>query len=154
PSPSWPVSFNPQHQTVPSLLRTQVCQPPAETSTTLAPSAVTWTGKGLSTLVPSPSWPKSFAPQHQSVPPSRRAHVRANPADTSATQPGQGVAPPAPPAPPVGTTGVHAIAVSTPRRPSIVERCRMTLALLAPFEPDPPATRGARRGSSIAPSLP
>src|SRR5262249_43551728 len=43
-------------------------------------------GVGRSWLPPSPSWPQSFAPQHERVPSTRRAHVKNEPAAICAKQ--------------------------------------------------------------------
>src|SRR5262245_55934360 len=80
PSPTAPALLPPQHQSVPSVLRAHVCPGPADTSATLAPSAVTWTGDTLFTVVPSPSCPAPLLPQHQRVPSVLRAHVWLSPA--------------------------------------------------------------------------
>ena len=38
PTPSWPCEFDPQHQTLPPLLRAHVWKYPAETATTETPA--------------------------------------------------------------------------------------------------------------------
>src|SRR5204862_2445867 len=90
PSPSWPYVFCPQHWMVPSRRSAQVCQPPAEMATAVVmPLTVTGVGlnvvgvPGTGSLVPLPSWPKSFSPQHRTVPSWRSPQVWKAPAVTA-----------------------------------------------------------------------
>src|SRR5262245_10355758 len=88
PIPSAPDPLPPQHQSVPSLLRAQVCTPPALISATPVPSAVFRTAVGMCILevaVPTPSCPLPLPPQHQTLPSLLRAHVWRYPVLTSAT---------------------------------------------------------------------
>ena len=96
PSPIWPHSSSPQHQSVPSALRAQVCWAPAETSTVLVSNAVTWTGKNSRPVLPLPISPSALWPQHQSVPSALRTQVWLLPTVswTAHVEP-----PPAPPVP-------------------------------------------------------
>jgi hypothetical protein len=73
PSPSWPVLLLPQQATVPardtahvwgavSMAKDVLRIPVSIIETSARPD--TGTGVGRSTVVPSPSWPPRFAPQH------------------------------------------------------------------------------------------
>src|SRR3989454_220205 len=78
PFPSWPKSLlgptAPQHFTVPFARSAQVCRMPALTAT--APVIPpTRTGVDELVVVPSPSWPSWFRPQHCAVPSPNSAHV-------------------------------------------------------------------------------
>src|SRR5208283_2942419 len=55
-------------------------QPPC---TDVALSPVTDTGVKLSVVVPFPSWPRLFDPQHLTPPPKTTAHAKAAPVPTS-----------------------------------------------------------------------
>src|SRR2546425_3249577 len=75
PFPSWPKSLlgptAPQHFTVPFARSAQVCRMPALTAT--APVIPpTRTGVDELVVVPSPSCPSRFRPQHCTVPSERR----------------------------------------------------------------------------------
>src|SRR5207249_119337 len=90
PLPSWPQVLSPQQRTVPSWRRAQVCQPPAETATAVVmPLTVTGVGLkvdgrlGTGSLVPLPSWPRSFCPQQRTVPSPGSAQVWNPPAVTA-----------------------------------------------------------------------
>src|SRR4029077_5123607 len=76
-------SFAPQHLTVLSPSSAQLwCHHPAVTSMApVIPRADT--GVAEDVVVPSPNWPKSFWPQHCTVPLPRRAHVCRHPAVTA-----------------------------------------------------------------------
>ena len=58
--------------------------PPADTSTAGSPRT-TRTGSPLDSVVPSPSWPESLAPQHHTSPTLVSAHVCVPPVDTEVT---------------------------------------------------------------------
>lgn len=78
PSPSCPLSFQPQHRSVPSNSTTHVCAQPPATDTTGLSNATAGTAAGSSSspidcVFPRPSWPLSFEPQHRSVPSERTA---------------------------------------------------------------------------------
>src|SRR3989454_2259703 len=76
PFPSWPkpLPTAPQHFTVPFARSAQVCRMPALTAT--APvTPPTRTGVDELVVVPSPSCPSSFRPQHCAVPSPNSAHV-------------------------------------------------------------------------------
>src|SRR5204862_5891237 len=82
--------LSPQQRTVPSWRRAQVCQPPAETATAVVmPLTVTGVGLkvdgrlGTGSLVPLPSWPRSFCPQQRTVPSPGSAQVWNAPAVTA-----------------------------------------------------------------------
>ena len=57
PSPSWPKSFLPQAQRVPSDFRATVRPKPAEMADQLVDPVDSWVGACFSATVPSPSWP-------------------------------------------------------------------------------------------------
>ncbi len=73
------VQIAPQQYVVPSTVRAQVRASPAE---------IDATGEGMGTctmapelvFVPSPNWPRSFAPQQNATPSVRTAHVCEKPA--------------------------------------------------------------------------
>src|SRR6266536_107850 len=75
PSPSWPSMFQPQHHTVPSVFSAHVWPRPSVTVAQSVVCPLSWTGTGLSVVVPSPSWPELLTPQHHTVPPVFSAHV-------------------------------------------------------------------------------
>src|SRR5436190_10965611 len=77
--------FHPQHHSEPSVFTAQVSSVSLDTDATLAPRPLTGTGATRSTLVPSPTCPKAFQPQHQSEPSVSRAHAVDSPAETLAT---------------------------------------------------------------------
>src|SRR5437879_7929288 len=68
PSPSWPTKPPPQHLTPPTLVRAQLCSPPAAIAVTPLLRPTTSTGKKRLLVVPSPSWPAALAPQHLTPP--------------------------------------------------------------------------------------
>jgi hypothetical protein len=83
PLPSWPRELAPQHRTVPSVRSAQVYSCPAVTVLAVV-IPVTETGVVLHgrlrqvsgpVLVPLPSWPATFLPQHFTVPSDRTAQV-------------------------------------------------------------------------------
>src|SRR4030042_2889486 len=75
PFPSWPLGFHPQHFTDPSCIRAQVCPAPASTAVTPASRPGTSTGVPRLTVVPSPSPPEAFSPQHFTPPVSISAQL-------------------------------------------------------------------------------
>src|SRR5207249_2940087 len=90
PLPIWPQVLSPQQRTVPSWRSAQVCQPPAEMATAVViPLTVTGVGLkvdgllGTGSLVPLPSWPRSFCPQQRTVPSPGSAQVWKPPAATA-----------------------------------------------------------------------
>src|SRR5207249_6921130 len=90
PLPSSPQVLSPQQRTVPSCRRAQVYQPPAEIATAVVmPLTVTGVGLkvdgrlGTGSLVPLPSWPRSFCPQQRTVPSPGSAQVWNPPAVTA-----------------------------------------------------------------------
>eukprot|EP00976_Prorocentrum_cordatum_P075128 1181792-Prorocentrum_minimum.AAC.1 len=93
-SPSWPLSFLPQHLSVASSSTAHVWPSPVDTWTTVRPVPKLTTGR-LScisllssprwVLSPSPSWPSLFSPQHLSEASSKMAHVWVQPVATFAT---------------------------------------------------------------------
>jgi hypothetical protein len=70
PSPSWALPFSPQHLIAPSARIAQVCDAPAAIETAGLAEDIPETVTGLlrCVVVPSPSWPMLFAPQHLIVP--------------------------------------------------------------------------------------
>ena len=75
PSPSRPLPLLPQHFTVPSVSRAhewEPASPPAMLVGFVMPD--TSTGVVRSVVVPSPSWPWLFLPQHFTVPSVSRAN--------------------------------------------------------------------------------
>jgi hypothetical protein len=83
--PSWPQEFDPQHWTPPAVVRAQVCAPPGAMVDTLLLRPVTSTGVARTSVVPSPSWPKLFLPQHWTPPAVVRAQVCQLPAAMAVT---------------------------------------------------------------------
>src|SRR5690349_16813047 len=84
PSPSWPVSFRPQDQTLPSLLAAseKTMPPPATVATSVRPT----TCAGVLCAVsdePTPREPNAFKPQAQTVPSDLTARECAPPAATA-----------------------------------------------------------------------
>ncbi len=75
PSPSWPVSLDPQHLAAPPVVTAQVWASPAEMLATPLVSPETWTGVVRSVPVPSPSPPAQLYPQHIAAPPVVTAQV-------------------------------------------------------------------------------
>jgi hypothetical protein len=83
PLPSWPDEFSPQHLTVPLLNMAHEWVPPALIATTLArglPAGPTGTGVLEFAVVPLPSWPDEFNPQHLAFPLLNVAHECVPPA--------------------------------------------------------------------------
>ena len=68
PFPSCPSEFEPQHFTPPVVVRAQVLTSAAEMAATPLVSPETSTGTSDSVVVPLPSWPTSFRPQHFTPP--------------------------------------------------------------------------------------
>ena len=62
--PNWPTTFHPQHFTLPSVVSAQVCRSPAPSAWMLVLIPLTLTGVRRFTMVPSPTWPELFCPQH------------------------------------------------------------------------------------------
>src|SRR5439155_9941770 len=85
PSPIWPRLFFPQHLIDAAVVRAHVWYPPAEIAATPDVRPLTSTGSARAVVVPSPSWPKSFAPQHFTPPAEVRAQLCAPPADIAMT---------------------------------------------------------------------
>src|SRR3954468_11993779 len=81
PSPIWPTSLRPQHQSV-SLLRMPQVWPPSLAATAFHVVLVpmTTTGATWATVPPLPIAPKSLLPQHQRVVSVRIPHVWVPPA--------------------------------------------------------------------------
>ncbi len=71
PFPSCPWVLSPQHWTVPPVMRAQAELPPMAMAVGVALSPVTVTGVGELTVVPFPSCPFVFSPQHCIVVPTR-----------------------------------------------------------------------------------
>jgi len=113
--PSWPLVFEPQEATVPSLKSATECEPPAAIATTIlvsgTPSPMTSTGVGES-VVPLPTWPASLRPQAYTLPSLVSASVWPPPTASATT-----VLPASTPV--LGTnTGSECAAVSEEPRPS------------------------------------
>src|SRR3989304_437900 len=85
PLPSWPSALEPQHLTPPAVVSAQVWPPPAEIALTPLSSPRTSTGARLPVVVPLPSCPKSFLPQHLTPPSVVSAQVWGLPTSTAAT---------------------------------------------------------------------
>src|SRR5690606_11883435 len=79
---SWPDAPSPQQTMLVSSRTAHACRPPALTDVA-SPSPPTSTGLAESAVVPSPSCPLSFLPQHATVPTSRTAQLKLEPASTS-----------------------------------------------------------------------
>src|SRR5271154_1954716 len=81
PSPSWPFPLKPQHSAAPVLFSAQVCwvsaPVPAEAliAVTPLPRPLTATAVDLSVVVPSPTAPVVFSPQHSAAPVLPTAHA-------------------------------------------------------------------------------
>ena len=69
----------------PSRMTAHVWRTPAEIAVTPLPSPATPTGAGRSTIVPSPTCPKSFSPQHFTAPADRSAQECPPQAETAVT---------------------------------------------------------------------
>ena len=76
PSPSWPAKLLPQHRTAPPDVRAHAWACPVATASTPLDSPLTGTGVSRVVVVPSPSWPELFWPQHMTPPPDVTAHVK------------------------------------------------------------------------------
>src|ERR1700732_4388680 len=74
PLPNWPEAFSPQHITVPSRSKAQLCPYPSVTIVAVE-MPVTSTGVGEFWGSPFPSWPEKLFPQHFTVPPELTAQV-------------------------------------------------------------------------------
>src|SRR5436190_1068623 len=75
PFPSWPLELDPQHFALPAVVSAHVWYVLAEIWAIPEERPETSTGVGLSTMVPSPSWPNPLSPQHFTPPPVVRAQV-------------------------------------------------------------------------------
>jgi hypothetical protein len=73
PFPSWPEALAPQHCTAPLAVTAQVCACPADTASAPDERPETASAKARGAVVPSPSCPWSFNPQHRRPPPSATA---------------------------------------------------------------------------------
>ena len=80
PVPSWPYQLSPQHFAAPSIVTPQVCVTPAASFATPFASPLTAVGVYRFAVVPSPSWPYMFSPQHFAASPVVRAQVCRAPA--------------------------------------------------------------------------
>lgn len=81
PSPTCPDAFRPQQLTPPPLARAQVWAFPAAMALRPLPSRVTATGAVRNWVLPSPSCPEVFRPQHRPPPSAVTAQVCSLPAD-------------------------------------------------------------------------
>src|SRR5947209_7930476 len=70
PSPSWPQPLSPQHLPPPALVSAQLCKPEELMAMAVMPLSSPTTSTGVERLivVPSPSWPQAFHPQHLTPP--------------------------------------------------------------------------------------
>ena len=75
PLPSWPFPFAPQHRAVPSRSATHECAPGPALIDPGPETPLTAMGIGELVVVPLPSWPFGFAPQHFAVLSASVAHV-------------------------------------------------------------------------------
>src|SRR5262249_9470603 len=80
PLPVSPEELFPQHQTAPLVSSAQPGERPAWIVFTVPDRPLTSTGTWLGSVVPSPSWPASLLPQHQTAPASVTPHVKESPA--------------------------------------------------------------------------
>src|SRR5438552_10668582 len=87
PSPSCPQPLSPQHLTPPALVSAQLCKPEELMAMAVMPlsSPTTSTGVARLIVVPSPSWPQAFQPQHLTPPPLVSAQVWAESAAMATT---------------------------------------------------------------------
>jgi len=83
PSPSCPCQLLPQHITDLLLITAHVWYEPAAIAIACAPPRSTETGACLFVVVPSPSCPFVFSPQHFMLPSSSNAHVCDSPVVTA-----------------------------------------------------------------------
>src|SRR5258706_11146268 len=86
PLPSWPKVAHPQHCVCPLLSVTHVCARPEVIHPAVAYSPVTALGDGyafVASIVPLPSCPAQFAPQHFTAPPCSSAQLCDQPHDTA-----------------------------------------------------------------------
>jgi hypothetical protein len=67
--------LEPQHTTPPLVVTAHVWLGPAAIAATPLSSPLTATGVNRLVVVPSPSWPEEFEPQHFTPPPVVSAHV-------------------------------------------------------------------------------
>src|SRR4051812_11498513 len=70
PSPSWPQMFQPQHLTLPVDISAHVWLEPPTSCVTPELIPTTFVGEFLFIVLPSPSWLRSFCPQHIAPPPA------------------------------------------------------------------------------------
>src|SRR5665213_449938 len=85
PSPSWPTSFAPQHFTPPAFVNAHVLLEPGEIAATPVCRPLTSTGVRRIIVVPSPSSPQAFEPQHFTPPDWVTAQLCAGPAAIATT---------------------------------------------------------------------
>ena len=85
PSPNWPTSFSPQQATLPLSNSAQVVESPIAIATNerFGGRIVIGVGSSLSAIVPSPSWPSPFRPQHIPAPSSMITQEFFHPVDTA-----------------------------------------------------------------------
>ena len=88
PSPSWPLSLEPQHlRSALAVTYAHVWKFPSSSSPTAPPTLIV-VGVARLVVVPSPRWPLSFQPQHlRSVLAVTYAHVWTYPSASSPTAP-------------------------------------------------------------------
>src|ERR1019366_4625003 len=108
PSPSSPWTWYPQHLTAPAEVTAHELYHPAETEATPEPNPTTSTGVAESVVVPSPSSPSRFQPQHLTAPVVVTAHESSPPAETEATPE---------PSPTTSTGVVESVVVPSPSPP-------------------------------------
>lgn len=81
--PSCPLPFDPQHHTFDPVVLAQLCKPPPSICDTLASwlaaDVRTEVGEERAVVVPSPTWPESFHPQHHAALPLMAQVVRSGP---------------------------------------------------------------------------
>src|SRR3954466_16403595 len=110
PLPSSPLSFVPQHLTLPALRSPPPWKSPAPTPAHPPRRPARSTGVDLSVVVPSPSSPSVLEPQHFTAPLTMSAHVCTSSIALAATPPP--LRPPAPPLPsPTTSTGAGRLTV-------------------------------------------
>src|SRR6266511_571052 len=125
PSPSCPLGFQPQHLTAAVRVTAQVWRTPTEIDATPLLRPTTSTGVERSTVVPSPSWPRSLEPQHLTPP----ALVSAQPWRS----------PPAIAVTPLLSPGTSTAAKSLPQhwtRPPLVNAQPTVIAVTPPLTPE------------------
>src|SRR5690606_33047667 len=75
PLPSCPAALAPQQRAAPPATTAQLWSVPAVMASAPLPSPATVTGSGRMMVLPSPSWPDAFAPQHFTAPPAATAQL-------------------------------------------------------------------------------